>query len=150
MEVTLKDVQAQPVLYVRTRTSLDRLPQVIGESYHKIANYMQGLGEKPAGVPYTAYHNLDTRDMDVEMCFPVSNPLPGREEIKGGELAAGRVAAAMYKGPYAAMEAIYSEIFRWLAERGHQAKGVYYEYYYNSPQDVPESELLTEIVIPLK
>lgn len=149
MEISIKELQSQPVLQVRTRTSLDRLPQVIGESYAKIANYMQSLGEKPAGVPYTAYYSLDMQDMDVEMGFPASKPLPEGREVKAGEILA-KAACAMYKGPYSGMEGAYNEIFKWIAERGLQPKGVYYEHYYNSPQDVPENELLTEIVIPLK
>ena len=28
--------------------------------------------------------------------------------------------------------------------------GVYYEYYFNSPTEVPESELITRIAIPVK
>ncbi len=64
--------------------------------------------------------------------------------------ATGRAVSAMYKGPYSGMEAVYNEIFKWIGEKGYQPAGVYYEYYYNSPQEVPESELLTKIVIPLK
>jgi len=136
--------------YIRARTNLERLPQVIGESYMKIANYMQGIEEQPAGVPYTAYYNLDMQDMDVEMGFPVSKPLPEGEEIKAGGIPAGKAAVVMYKGPYSGMEATYDEIFEWIAEGGYQPTGVYYEYYYSFPQDVPESELQTQIVIPLK
>jgi effector-binding domain-containing protein len=150
MEIDIEELQTQPVLYIRTKTSLESLPQVIGESYMKIANYLQGMGEQPAGVPYTAYHNLDMQDMDVEMGFTVSKPLPEGDEVKTGGIPAGKAAITMYNGPYSEMEATYDEIFKWIAERGYQPTGVYYEYYYNSPQDVPESELQTQIVIPLK
>ena len=37
-----------------------------------------------------------------------------------------------------------------MSEKGYKPKGVYYEYYYNSPDEVPESELLTRIVMPVK
>jgi effector-binding domain-containing protein len=56
----------------------------------------------------------------------------------------------MYKGPYSGMEAMYKEIFQWIAQNGHQPEGIYYEYYLNSPREAPESELLTEIVIPIR
>jgi effector-binding domain-containing protein len=116
----------------------------------KIANYLCSLGEQPIGVPYTAYYNLDMQNLDVEMGFPVSKALPESEEIKAREIKAEQVVSTMYKGPYAKMEATYVELLKWIEEKGYQLTGVSYEYYHNSPEDVPESELLTEIVIPIK
>ena len=43
---------------------------------------MQEMGKQPAGVPYAAYHNLDMQDMDVEVGFPVSKPLPEGEVVE--------------------------------------------------------------------
>jgi effector-binding domain-containing protein len=150
MQIELQDKQSQPVSYIRTRTSQDQLPKVIGESYKKIADYLCGLGEQPMGAPYTAYYNMDMQDLDVEMGFPVSKILPEHEEIKAREIEARRVVTTMYKGPYSGMEATYSGIFKWIGEKGYHLTGGSYEYYHNSPQDVPESELLTEIVMPIK
>jgi len=84
------------------------------------------------------------------MGFPVSKPLPGKDDIKASEIPPGKIISYMYKGPYSAMEPVYNEIFKWIGEKGYQPKGVYYEYYYNSPDEVLESELLTRIVIPIK
>lgn len=150
MEIGLKEKQAQSVLYIRTRAPQEKLPQVIGESYMKIHEYLCSLGEQPAGAPYTAYYNLDMLDLDVEMGFPVSRELPESGEIKAREIEAGRVVSAMYKGPYSGMEATYGRIIKWIGERGYHLTGVSYEYYLNSPQEVPESELITEIVLPVR
>jgi len=149
MEVEFKEQKLQPVLSIRTRTALADLPNVIGESYHRIAAYLEELGEQPADAPFTAYYNLDMQDMDVEMGFPVARPLPDRGDIKVGEIADFKVSTYMYKGPYSELEPVYNEIFKQIAEKGCQPKGVYYEYYYNSPGEVPDSELLTGIVIPV-
>jgi effector-binding domain-containing protein len=150
LEIRVEELNEQPVLYIRTKTSLDRLPKVIGENYQKIMAYLQQLNTPPVGAPYTAYYNLDVQNMDVEMGFPVVKPLTGKEEIQSREIPAGRAVVSLYKGAYSGMEATYNEIFKWLGEKSYQPTGVFYEYYYNSPQEVPESELLTRIVIPLK
>ena len=149
MEIELKEQETQPVLSIRTRTTLTELPKIIGDSYHKIADYLEELEEQPTDVPFTAYYNMDMQDMDVEMGFPVAKPLPGKGYIKAGEIAEGPAATYMYKGPYSKMEPVYNEMFKQIAEKGCQPKGVYYEYFYNSPGEVPESELLTRIVIPI-
>ncbi len=146
----LKEQEAIPVLSIRTRIPFDDLPAVIGESYRKIAHYLAELGEQPAGAPYTAYYNLDMLDLDIEIGFPVAKTLPGKDEIKPGEVPSGRYVSCMYKGAYSQMEQTYYEMFKWIEENGYEQKGVYYEYYYNSPQEVPDHELLTKISVPIK
>ncbi|MFX4262802.1 GyrI-like domain-containing protein [Pelotomaculum propionicicum] len=150
LNIELNEQEAQPVLCIRAKTPFDELPILIGESYRKIAEYMAELGEPPACAPYTAYYNLDMLDLDVEMGFPVAKPLPGKDDIKPGEVPAGKYVSCMYKGPYGMMEKTYVEIFRWMEEKGLEPAGAYYEYYYNAPNEVPDSELLTRISIPVK
>jgi effector-binding domain-containing protein len=150
MDITLNDQKAQDVLYIRKHVGMDKLPQTIGESYGAIMRYLNELGAQASGEPYTAYHNLNMQDMDVEMGFPVSKPMPPQGEIKSGRIAASRVVSALYVGPYSGLEIVYNEIFKWIAEKGLKLKDVYYEYYYNSPQEVPEKELLTKVVMPVE
>lgn len=150
MEIEVKELEAQPALCLRTRASIDQLPQTIGESFHKIGAYMEELGECPADVPFVSYYNMDMQDLDIEMGFPVTKQLSGKGEITAGQTPAGKAVVSMYKGPYSGMEAVYNEIFAWMGERKLEPRGVFYEYYYNSPGEVPESELLTRIVISVK
>lgn len=77
-------------------------------------------------------------------------PLPGKGEILSGEIPGGKVVSSMHKGPYKEMEQPYTEMAKWIYDNGLEPTGVAYEYYYNSPEDVPESELLTRIVMPVK
>jgi len=149
-KIELLEQKAQPVLMVRTKTALPELPKAIGEYYGKIMDYMEELAASPADAPYTAYYNLDMQNLDVEMGFPVAKSYPGKGEVQAGEIPAGKFVCALYKGPYAGMEASYKDMFRWMEENGWQSTGVYYEYYYNAPDEVPESELLTRIVLPVK
>jgi effector-binding domain-containing protein len=150
MQIECKEQNAIPVLMVRTRANMATLPQVIGENYGNIMGYLNELGKQPADAPYTCYHNMDMEDLDVEMGFPVENGLAGKEDIQAGEIPAGKYVTAMYKGPYAGMQKPYDEMFAWMKTEGYEQTGVYYEVYYNSPKEVPEEELLTKIMLPVK
>lgn len=44
----------------------------------------------------------------------------------------------------------YEAMKRWIKEKGYTPSGAAYEFYYNSPADVPESGLLTKIMFPVK
>ncbi len=56
----------------------------------------------------------------------------------------------MYQGPYNEMEPVYEAMNEWLEENEYEPTGVIYEFYYNSPEEVPESELLTKIMFLLE
>ena len=55
-----------------------------------------------------------------------------------------------FKGPYKEMEPVYNAMMQWIQENGYTPTGTAYEFYYNSPLEVPESELLTKIVFPVQ
>jgi len=146
----LTDMPAQPVLSIRKRTAVGNLPQELGKAYGAIMQHISETGGKPLDAAFAAYYNMDMENLDVEMGFPVEKPIPGKGEIRSGEIPAGKQASCMYKGPYSEMAPVYEAMTRWIAENGQTPTGVCYEFYYNSPMEVPESELLTKIVFLLE
>jgi len=151
LKFELTEQKAQPVLSIRARTAVGNLPQELGKAYRSIIRYLTELGEQPSeGFAFTAYYNMDMENLDVEMGFPVAKHLPAKGEIKPGEIPAGRQVSCLYKGPYNEMGPVYEAMTKWVAENGYTPTGICYEFYYNSPLEVPESELLTRIMFPLK
>ncbi len=146
----IAEKQEQPVLFIRTVTAVANLPHEIGRAYGAIAQYMAEIGQPPKEAPYTAYYNMDMEHLDVEMGFPVAQPLPGKGEIKAGSIPPGKQASCVYHGPYSDMEPAYEALTAKAALSGNTPTGVYYEFYYNAPGEVPDSELLTKIMFPLK
>ena len=147
--INLLKQNEQPTLVVHARTKLENLPQLIGESYGKLCAYLEKLGETVSDVPFVAYHNMDMQALDVEIGFPVANPLPEKGEIKSGLIPAGTRIFCIYRGPYGEMVPVYQEMQKWMGENGYVPAGPVYEYYYNGPE-FPESELVTKIVMPVK
>ncbi|MBB4278234.1 AraC family transcriptional regulator [Rhizobium mongolense] len=76
---------------------------------------------------------------------PIEPPFE-RQTIDGGEYAVLR-----HKGPYADMHKAYQWLYaEWLPKSGRQIKdSVMFEEYLNNPRDVPPTELLTDIYMPL-
>jgi len=146
----LKKQPAQPTLVIRTRTAVEGLPQLMGETYGAIAQYLGELGEYPAGPPFALYHNMDMQDLDIEIGFPVPRELPGQGAIQSGELPAGEMATCLYTGPYQDIGQPYEALAQWIADSGREPTGVSYEFYLNDPQETPPEQLQTQIVFPLK
>ncbi|MFS0781962.1 GyrI-like domain-containing protein [Bacillus sp. 1P06AnD] len=139
----------QNVLCIRTITSVEELPKLIGESYGKLAAYLKELNEVLAEVPYVCYHNMDMGALDIEIGFPVTGVLPGKEDIQTGTIPAGKRIFCMYRGPYQLLEPVYQEMDEYLKKHSYEPVGTAYEFYYND-MSFPEEELLTKIVMPIK
>jgi len=141
---------AQPVLTIRTRTKVENLPSAIGEAYGNIMQYLGELGEYPSDAPFVAYYNLDMTDLDVEIGFPVSKPIPGRDRVDQSEIPGGKQVSCHYTGPYAECGPAYEAMTKWVQDNGYEAVGTAYEFYLNDPAEVPAEKLETRIMFPLK
>ena len=140
---------AQPTLTIRTRTSVEKLPQVLGESYGAIGQYLGSLGEAPSGAPFVAYYSMSMEDLDIEVGFPVVKPIPGMGAIQSSQMPAGKFATRLHKGPYNELGSAYEELTRWILEQGYETTGVAYEFYLNDPVETPPQELKTQIIFQL-
>jgi effector-binding domain-containing protein len=146
----IKEQATQPTLSVRVRTPIDGLPQILGESYGKIAGYLAELGEQPAGAPFASYYNMDMQDLDVEIGFPVVKALQGKDDIQASEVPGGKLGYALHTGRYADIAPAYDTLTHFVKEQGYELTGVAYEFYLNDPGETPQDELQTQIVFPLK
>ncbi len=149
-ECEVKEQSPQHTLYIRTRTSVQELPQVLGQAYGEIAQYLERLGEQPAGPPFAAYYNMDMQNLDVEIGFPVSKKIAAKDNVQAGELPAGKVATCIHIGPYSDITPAYTALSEWIKANGYEATGVAYEMYLNDPSQTPPQELMTQIVFPLQ
>jgi effector-binding domain-containing protein len=146
----VKEQPVQKTLSIRTRAAVQDLPQVFGAGYGAIAQYLGELGEQPIGPPFAAYYNMDMDNLDVELGFPVARQLPGRAEMKAGQIPGGRAATCLYTGPYSDIGPAYEHLSQWMQDQGYESSGVVYEFYLNDPEQTPPAELQTQIVFPLK
>jgi effector-binding domain-containing protein len=145
----ITDQAAQPILTIRTRTSIQDIAQALGQAYGEIFGYLGEQGVQPAGMPFTMYYNMDMSDLDIEIGVAVERPVPEKSAMRLGELPAGKIAACLYTGPYSDCGPAYEELQRFVQEQGYEAAGVAIEYYFSGP-DVPPEETQTRIVFPLK
>ena len=122
------------------------------EGLQKVFCFLAQRGAEIAGAPYLAYSNgnADFTQFDVELGIPVSKEIAVGGEFFISKTCEGKSVTATHKGPYKDVEAVYVALMRYMAENKLESKGVYYDYYLNNPADVSESELLTQVVFPIK
>lgn len=148
-ECAIKNLAAQPVVSIRTRTAVQDLPALLGQTYLVIMNCLGQVGGEPAGPPFVVYYNLDMQDLDMEIGFPVQQSFPSIETAQNSEIPAGRYATTLHVGPYNQMDAAYEALTNWIQQNGFQATGAAYEFYLNDPREVDPKDLQTRILFPL-
>ena len=86
----------------------------------------------------------------MEIGFPLIRAIPGKGEIVLRPIPAGSKASGFHKGPYGDIGPVYDAPAKFYQKKGYETTGLSYEYYYNSPDEVPPSELLTKVEFLLK
>ena len=141
----LRVLKSQPSLSMRTRTTVEELPEVFNSGFAQILEYLQESNAAAAGDPFAIYYNLDIRNLDVEFGFPVSVSLSGTDTIHSSQTPSGKSVTCMHIGPYSEVESSYRALTEWLKDYGYEAKGIAYEVYLNDPIDTEPDKLKTQI-----
>ena len=106
----------------------------------------------PVGIPFTRYHQAPDAETagDIAMCVPVAALFDGAPDgVEVIELDPETTASIVHRGSYDDMGKSYAEVATWIHERGHRIAGPTREVYLNSPAEVAETDLLTEIHFPI-
>ncbi|MFX1274598.1 MAG: GyrI-like domain-containing protein [Promethearchaeota archaeon] len=146
----IKERADQPTITIRKRAAVQYLPQVLGESYKTLMQYMGEIGAFPIGAPFVIYYNIDMQDLDLEIGFPVSKKLQDKEDMKASRIQAGKYATCIHIGPYNEISLAYNALNEWMKNNGYEGIGRAIEIYLNDPSETPSEELKTEIQFPLK
>lgn len=112
----------------------------------------QNSGVKITGPVMTIYYDCDYRDKDSDMECAV--PIAGKVVVHDPKMEirtipGGKKLTLLYKGPYSGLHEAWSRIYAYAEEKQYRVTVPGREIYYNSPEDVPEEELLTELQVPI-
>jgi AraC family transcriptional regulator len=113
-------------------------------------NKVQVVGA-PFAIYYTSLENTDPENMIYDMGIPVSKEteLSEEGEIKVVDLLEHRVLSTTHKGSYKELSKSYKEMVEHSIKNNYDIIGSPKEIYFNSPHEVQEEDLLTEIQFPV-
>lgn len=147
-----KSVPESHFIGIRQKISMDRISQVMEQAFGELFGYLGKMGGRPAGSPFTLYHDpdFDPKNMDVEICVPVERPLSGNERIRSRTLGKGSEAFALHVGPYEEIGKAYEAVSEWVRSQGRKIAGPPRERYLKGPKETDPAELETEVAFPIE
>lgn len=150
LSIALRELQPQPVLFVRSRIPRSAIATTIGESLGKTYSYALGHGLAIAGRPYARYPEMGPGLLTIEVGMPLAEAAPGDGEIQAGVLPGGPAAVAVHAGPYDRIGDTYAAMEQWIEEEACAVRGAPWESYLTDPAEHPDpADWRTEIYWPL-
>lgn len=126
-------------------------------AWEKVSEFAQrkklfGWKTEFIGVSHDDPHITDTEKLRYDACITVAKEVTPEGEIGVREIAGGKFAVFMHKGPYENFQKTYNAIFKqWLPASGQELRNAEcFEKYLNSPQKTKPENLKTEIYIPVE
>lgn len=151
--VSIKNNTTITALSHRVETTYDGIFTDIPEGFGQVMGRLSDQNIDPAGAPFTLFYQAPDRDSmgDIAMCVPVSPELDLADLAEMSvEVPEGPAASIIHRGSYENMGESYATVSAWIHERGHTICGPTREVYLNSPAEVTEADLLTEILVPIE
>ena len=146
----IRDLSERATAVVRLTTALEELPTRMGEGFGEVYRYLTGAGVQPAGPPFAMYFNMDMTQLEVELGFPVPEPIAASGRVMASKLPGGRAVVGIHVGPYDTLEQTYAKLMDYVEREGLHPESFMYECYLNDPDEVPRDQLQTEIYFPLR
>lgn len=150
-EVTVKTYPAQTAATWRTETTYADIFTDIPAGFGRVLASLESAEVDPIGAPFTVFHQAPDGDTagDISMCVPIASTPDTGEKIETIEIPEGAIASVLHRGPYEDMGAAHATAAAWIQKHGHTVTGPTREIYLNSPADVGEADLMTEIQFPI-
>jgi len=126
----------------------------IGRLYEEIVKWLNQKQLQMVGPPFGWFYDnpreVPAHKLRSEVGFPFKGKVRPEGKIKIKQIPAQEVLSTIHKGPYMEVGSAYAALFQHAMEKGCTPLGPPMEIYLNDPAKVPESELLTEIRLPVK
>jgi effector-binding domain-containing protein len=125
----------------------------MGRLFGEVMEWITKRGFDMAGPAFAVYYSTPEEMARGEMQFDAGVPVTGDVQAEGKirikTFPAQNVISAVHRGPYSQIAPVYATLMEYAATNELDVTGAPMELYLTNPMDVPESELLTEVRLPV-
>lgn len=148
-EISEKDVAPQLSFTRRETVTMKTIGDGLDAGFGALKAHCAATGAETTGPPFVFSPDFGKDTFELVICMPVASGAVAGEGMAVEQIPGGHLVFTTHKGAYTEVPGAYTALFKWVEENGRKPAGAARETYLNDPKDVPESELLVEIAIPL-
>lgn len=149
MKIEVKNIPEYSAAFIFYKGSYDKIPEVLGRVVEWLMTKNVEIQMPVYGTYFNSPLEVDEDDLEWEMGTAFKGTLQAEEDIQIKVVPEQTVVSTVFKGPYGEASSVYVDLFQYAEKEGYQIIGPVTEVYMNSPEYVPESELLTEVQFPV-
>jgi len=155
IEISLVEVPAMNVLGTKKTGTYALIPELLMNVFTIVQKKKATIAGPPLFLchessPAAVREANEKGTAEVEVAWPVNEPVKGTTQITAYVLPGGQMAHVIHKGPYETCEPTYLALFAWIEEKGLTICGPIREMYPNDPRGVPPEEIITDIYVPVR
>lgn len=149
MKIESKTIEEKQVASISYLGPVEDMGGLIEELIGFVMKMMLEITGPPFVVYYTNPMEVAPEKMEYDVGIPFKGDLKDEGKISVKILPEHQVLSSIHQGPYQEVGSVYGMMMEHIFKEGYEIIGVPREVYLNSPGEVPESELLTEIQFPI-
>lgn len=134
---------------IKMTRPVSQIGPAMGEAFPKIYHAVVSAGVEPAGMPLTRYFDMGPEEFTFECAIPLPTLFTATSEVEPSSVGGGEAAFTVHVGTYDTIGETWGALTKWVAEQGRTIVGPGWESYVDEPGQVPDSELQTEIYLPV-
>lgn len=145
----LVDLDAQHTAVVVGRVPMSEIADFFDRSFGLIASTLAAAGVTVSGPAFAKYRTAPTDVADLEVGFPVAEPIAATGDVTPSTLPGGQAATLVHAGGYDALGDSWSRLFAWAVETKFLPAGPFWEVYVTEPSpDMDPADLRTDLYLP--
>lgn len=149
MEIEIKKIPQQQMAFIRVKGSYIEIPETLGKVVGWLMTRNVEIQIPVYGMYYNSPMEVSEEELDWEVGAAFLGELVSEGDIQIKTVPEHLVVSTIFKGPYGDAASVYMTLVEYAQKEGYQIMGPVLESYLNSPDEVPESELLTEVQFPV-
>lgn len=135
---------------VRATIPMTEITGFFDRSFTTLAAVLAEQGRPATGPAYARYFGIPGDTVDVEVGFPVAEPVSRSGDVYPTALPAARVAHTVHEGSYEQLSDSWRGLWEWIVAHGHEAADEMWEVYTTEPNpDMDPATLRTDLSWPL-
>lgn len=119
---------------VRLVIPREQIREHMGPAIGEVLAALAAQGSAPAGPVYSHHFRIDPEVFDFEVGVPVATPVQASGRVVPAELAAGKIARTIHRGPYEALAGAWAEFEAWIEAEGLPRAPDLWEVYLVGPE----------------
>ena len=149
MKIELKTVKKHQVAFISYKGNYGKIPEILGKVVEFLMRRNMQIQMPVYGAYFNSPHEVPPEELEWEVGAAFLGETEPEGDIKIKKVPEHEAVSTVFKGSYGEAASVYGSLFEYAAKNNLQIEGPVEEIYLNSPDEVQESELLTEVQFPV-